>query len=83
MKDQAQNMTNALRKPRHGALSVDQAIEDRINSLTEWLAENAPECAEQTHLDEGSPERAYWHHGYLIALRDLQALLRGQRSSLN
>ncbi len=76
-------MNNALRKSRDGALAVDQAINDRIDSLTEWLTENAPECSEQAHLDEGSPERAYWHHGYLTALCDLRELLRGQRSSLN
>jgi hypothetical protein len=63
--------------------SDDQAIDNRIDGLAEWIAENAPECNEQAHLDEGTRERAYWHHGYLTALRDLRELLRGSRSSLN
>lgn len=60
-----------------------EAIADRINGLSEWIANNAPNCAEQAHLDEGSSERAYWHYGYLQALRDVQALLNGHRRSLN
>jgi hypothetical protein len=83
MNSHAQKMPNVMRKPRRES-TVDQAIEDRINGLAEWLDENAPDASlEQAHLDEGSSERAYWHHGYLAALRDLQALLRGQRASLN
>ena len=61
-----------------------EAIERRITTLTTWLRETAPECQEeQRHLDDGTPERAYWHYGYLVALRDLRALLNGQKSSLN
>lgn len=26
---------------------------------------------EQRHLDPGTVECAYWHHGYLMALRDV------------
>ena len=26
---------------------------------------------EQKHLDKGVPERAYWHYGYGMALRDV------------
>jgi hypothetical protein len=40
--------------------------------LRDWLKENAPECCEeQRHLDAGTPERVYWHYGYLCALRDV------------
>lgn len=74
---------SALRKPK-AELTLEEAVHDRIEGLSSWLRENAPECAtDQTHLDEGAPERAYWHHGYLTALRDLEALLRGERKSLN
>jgi hypothetical protein len=55
--------------------SIDQAIDERIDGLTDWIAENAPECKEQAHLDGGTRERAYWHCGYLAALRDLRALM--------
>jgi hypothetical protein len=63
--------------------NVDQAIDDRINGLTDWVSEHAQQCDRQAHLDEGTSERAYWHCGYLAALRDVQALLRGHRRSLN
>jgi hypothetical protein len=72
---------SGLERPGHS--TVDEAIDRRIAGLTEWLEENAPEIGEQRHLDEGSRERAYWHYGYLIALRDLRDLLRGRRSGLN
>lgn len=57
-------------------------INERIASLKDWLKSNAPECGEQQlHLVEGSQERAYWHHGYLIALNDVMRLLSGQPTS--
>lgn len=44
----------------------------RADALREWLEREHPECSqEQRHLIDGSPERAYWHHGYLMALRDV------------
>jgi hypothetical protein len=60
------------------------AIDRRIAQLTSWLKIHAPECVEeQVHLDDGSRERAYWHYGYLVALRDIRGLILGRRSSLN
>jgi hypothetical protein len=54
-------------------------IEDRQKELAGWLAQNAPHCAaEQRHLEEGSQERAYWHYGYLVALRDVMRLMVGE-----
>ncbi|GLQ53768.1 hypothetical protein GCM10010862_10270 [Devosia nitrariae] len=51
-------------------------MEGREAELSRWLRDNAPECfEEQKHLDAGSSERAYWHHGYLMAIRDVLALL--------
>jgi hypothetical protein len=48
------------------------ALSDKISGMTRWLAENAPYCAMlQKHLDEGTAERAYWHYGYLCALKDI------------
>ena len=53
-----------------------QAISQRIVELTRWLAERAPYCETvQRHLDESSAERAYWHYGYLCALRDLVSMI--------
>lgn len=52
-------------------------IEHRANGLTDWLRDNAPYCAaDQYHLDEGKPERAYWHYGYMVACKDILRLLR-------
>lgn len=57
------------------------AVEQRVRELQEWLRKNAPECqAEQKHLDEGTPERAYWHFGYLVALRDVLRFLTASES---
>ena len=54
-------------------------IESRINELEDWLSANAPDCGrEQKHLVVGSPERAYWHYGYTVAIRDVMKLLTGE-----
>ena len=51
-------------------------LQRRASKIEEWLTVNAPHCvSEQRHLDEGSPERAYWHYGYLMALRDVRVAL--------
>jgi hypothetical protein len=54
----------------------ESLIAERIEGLKTWLAEHCHQCEdEQRHLDEGTPERAYWHLGYLCALRDVVKLL--------
>lgn len=54
-------------------------IEQRERDLTEWLRSAAPRCfSEQRHCEEGTQERVYWHYGYLMALRDVMSLLRGE-----
>lgn len=54
-----------------------QAMSQRVDELTRWLADKAPYCTStQKHLDEGSVEQAYWHYGYLCALRDIQSMIR-------
>ena len=65
-----------------GEVSDIGALEKRAKDLQNWLKENAPGVfAEQKHLDEGSQERAYWHYGYLVAVRDMYQMLTGQRIS--
>lgn len=50
---------------------------ERERKLTRWLKENHPgQCKSARHLDDGTPERAYWHLGYLAALRDALRLLQ-------
>ena len=58
-----------------------QAISDKANDLTQWLAQNAPDCeASQKHLDAGTVEQAYWHYGYLCAMRDVLAMINSTSS---
>jgi hypothetical protein len=48
------------------------AISEKATGLAQWLTENAPYCeTSQKHLDAGTVEQAYWHYGYLCALRDI------------
>ena len=66
------------------AVPVDpmELIDRRIDGLKAWLMENAPYCAvDQSHLDENSVERAYWHFGYLMALKDARKLLSSPKTS--
>lgn len=53
-------------------------IDRRERDLNEWLRKTAPESfSEQKHCEEGTQERAYWHYGYMVALRDVMRLMRG------
>lgn len=54
-----------------------ETIRGRMQGIRDWIADDAPYiCADQRHLDEHTPERAYWHHGYQAALADVLALVR-------
>jgi hypothetical protein len=53
-----------------------RAISDKADALARWLAEQAPYCeASQKHLEAGTVEQAYWHYGYVCAIRDILALV--------
>jgi hypothetical protein len=55
-------------------------IEQRIKGIREWLKREAPECfTEQKHTEEGTQERVYWHHGYMMGLRDALEFFVGER----
>ena len=48
------------------------AIRARHDALQRELADAAPyAAADQRHLDANTPERAYWHLGYIAALTDV------------
>lgn len=56
-------------------------IEERIKGIREWLKREAPECfVEQKHTEEGTQERIYWHHGYMMGLRDALRFLVGDQT---
>jgi hypothetical protein len=55
---------------------IPDAIQKRHDDMQEWLNENHRAVFnDQKHLDEGTPERAYWHYGYMVALRDILKLM--------
>jgi hypothetical protein len=64
--------------------SLQDSLHERIEKLESWLNENAPMILkDQTHLDEGTRERAYWNYGYLIALQDVVVLIEHRIASMN
>ena len=64
--------------------TFDEALKERVEGLASWMRDNAPACVdEQAHLDEGTQARAYWHYGYLTALRDVRDFLARRRTSLH
>jgi hypothetical protein len=64
-------------KPKWSAMSaidpkLTEAIQSRMQSIREWMADEAPYVsADQKHLGQHTPERAYWHYGYQAALKDI------------
>ncbi len=71
---------SAVQPRQHPRQTVSDSIDRRISELRAWLQEHAPETAEmQSHLDANTSERAYWHHGYLVALLDVRNLLQGHK----
>lgn len=63
---------------------VERLLRRRISKLRRWLAVNASACdEEQKHLETGTPERVYWHYGYMVALRDVLTALHREQSHRN
>lgn len=50
-------------------------LAERRDLIREWLERQGEETdVDQKHLDPGSSEQAYWHHGYQTALDDILKL---------
>jgi hypothetical protein len=59
--------------------ATSQLLEHRIAQLGNWLDDESPFARfDQRHLDPGTPEQAYWHLGYMMALQDALALIQGE-----
>lgn len=59
-------------------------LSERLEDLTRWLMENSPQqLKDARHLDDGTPERFYWHHGYRMALQDALQLLTKHNGATN
>lgn len=60
-------------------MTIDLKLKTRVDGIREWLIANHPECEhEQLHLKKDTPERAYWHFGYYMALKDVLNLIAGE-----
>lgn len=56
-----------------------ERLKQRAAAIELWLAEQGGGAVQaHRHLDAGTPEREYWHYGYMVALRDIIRLLSGQ-----
>lgn len=67
-----------------GIEKYKEYLDDRIKGLKDWLIEQDPNCfKEQKHLDEGSPERIYWHYGELMTLIALRKGLDNPHSKIS
>lgn len=67
-------LVQSMSAERNMALLVE-----RRDNIREWLEQQGePADLEQRHLDQGSSEQTYWHHGYQAALDDILKLLKSQ-----
>lgn len=56
--------------------TIIEKIRTRRDTIEKWLKAEAPYTrVDQCHLDANSSERAYWHHGYGMALDDILRFL--------
>jgi len=55
-------------------------MRERAKKLEVWLR-TCDGIEHARHLDDGSPERMYWHYGYAVALRDALRLITGRSDS--
>jgi len=69
-------MRGNTKEPELG-IALDK-LRERARNLEAWLRkDHAVEVNEARHLDKGTWERVYWHHGYAVALRDALRLIVG------
>jgi hypothetical protein len=62
-------MVNIM-EPQYADMIV--RLRARVAQIAEWLQkEGVQYLTEQRHLDPDTPERIYWHLGYLAALNDV------------
>ena len=55
--------------------SLESVLRERLNGLERDGDGKAHR--EQRHLERGTDERVYWHHGYASALKDILRILQG------
>lgn len=63
---------------------VADSLQKRADAIDAWLSEIGSSCkVKKRHCEEGTVERAYWHYGYMVALRDALDLLRRNSQRLS
>lgn len=61
--------------------TLEELLQERLDGVNVAGLEEA--SRDQKHLNEGTPERAYWHHGYAMALKDTLRMLRASDGMSN
>ena len=61
--------------------TLEEMLQERLDGIDRSGGEKP--CNEQKHLDAGSDERVYWHHGYASALKDVLRFLQSAGSPVN
>ena len=62
-------------------LDIANEIRTKHDTIKQELADLAPYTfTDGKHLDANTPERAYWHLGYIAALNDVLRMLSGEVS---
>ena len=57
-----------------------EEVRERADELAEWISESSADLVgEQRQLQVGSREHAYWHYGYMVALRDILRFMADSR----
>lgn len=60
-------------------MNFETKLKMRRDGLQKSLHKDNPEIfKEQKHLDEGTPERVYWHYGYYVAIGDVLNLMENE-----
>ena len=55
-------------------------VRERADELAAWISESSSDLVgEQRQLQVGSREHAYWHYGYMVALRDVLRFMEDSR----
>ena len=60
--------------------NLEDLLRERLNGI-----EQSSDLAsrDQRHLDVGTDERAYWHHGYASALKDALRMIQSTHEAIN
>ncbi|MBI1814112.1 MAG: hypothetical protein HYR72_03975 [Deltaproteobacteria bacterium] len=63
---------------------IEKGLRSRVAGIDGWLAEIGSSCkTDQRHCEEGTVERAYWHYGYAVAIKDVLDLLQSAAMPIN